>query len=52
MPSAQKTVMILEDEPDAPEMFAEMIRVNGFHVIKMFSSAPAIPMLAQENRMW
>ena len=49
MVSAQKTVMIIEDEPDAAEMFAEMMRVNGFRVIKMFSSGPAIPMIAQEK---
>jgi CheY-like chemotaxis protein len=46
---AQKTVMIIEDEPDAAEMFAEMMRVNGFRVLKMFSSAPAIPMITQEK---
>ena len=45
---AQKTVMIIEDEADAAELFAEMMRVNGFRVVKMFSSAPAIPMLTQE----
>ncbi|MDD2921373.1 MAG: response regulator [Anaerolineales bacterium] len=45
----QKTVMIIEDEPDAAEMFGEMMRVNGFRVIKLFSSAPAIPMLSQEK---
>ena len=39
---SQKTVMIIEDEPDAAEMFAEMMRVNGYRVLKMFSSAPAI----------
>jgi CheY-like chemotaxis protein len=46
---AQKTVMIIEDEPNAAEMFAEMMRVNGFRVVKMFSSAPSIPMLTQEK---
>jgi CheY-like chemotaxis protein len=46
---SQKTVMIIEDEPDAAEMFAEMMRVNGFRVLKMFSSAPAIPMITQEK---
>ena len=46
---SQKTVMIIEDEPDAAEMFAEMMRVNGFRVLKMFSSAPAIPMIVQEK---
>jgi DNA-binding response OmpR family regulator len=49
MASTQKTVMIIEDEPDAAELFAEMMRVNGFRVIKMFSSAPAIPMISQEK---
>lgn len=48
MTPAQKTVMIIEDEPDAAEMFAEMMRVNGYKVIKMFSSAPAIPMISQQ----
>jgi len=41
--------MIIEDEPDTAEMFAEMMRVNGFRVIKMFSSTPSIPMIAQEK---
>jgi DNA-binding response OmpR family regulator len=48
-PQPQKTVMIIEDEPDAAEMFAEMMRVNGFRVLKMFSSAPAMPLIAQEK---
>ncbi len=46
---AMKTVMIIEDDPDAAEMFAEMMRVNGYRVIKMFSSAPAIPIITQEK---
>ncbi|MBM3125441.1 MAG: response regulator [Chloroflexi bacterium] len=45
----QKTVMIIEDEPDAAEMFAEMMRVSGYRVLKMFSSGPAIPLIAQEK---
>lgn len=49
MTDTQKTVIIIEDEPDAAEMFAEMMRVNGFRVIKMFSSAPAIPIIVQEK---
>ena len=42
-------VLVVEDEPDAAELFAEMMRVNGFRVIKMFSSTPAISMIAQEK---
>lgn len=49
MMDLQKTVMIIEDEPDAAEMFAEMMRVNDFRVLKMYSSAPAIPIIAQEK---
>jgi DNA-binding response OmpR family regulator len=49
MSKNQKTVMIIEDETDAAELFGEMMRVNGFRVIKMFSSTPAIPMIAQEK---
>jgi CheY-like chemotaxis protein len=49
MMDAQKTVMIIEDEAEAAELFAEMMRVNGFRVLKMYSSAPAIPMISQEK---
>ena len=45
----QKTVMIIEDEAEAAELFSEMMRLNGFRVIKMFSSAPAIPIISQEK---
>lgn len=45
----QRTVMIIEDEADAAELFSEMMRINGFRVIKMFSSAPAIPIISQER---
>lgn len=47
--TAQKTVLVVEDEPDAAELFAEMMRVNGFRVVKMFSSTPAISMIIQEK---
>ena len=49
MSTKQKTVMIIEDEVDAVELFSEMMRINGFRVIRMFSSAPAIPIIAQEK---
>jgi CheY-like chemotaxis protein len=49
MSPAQKTVLVVEDEPDAAELFAEMMRVNGFRVVKMFSSTPAISMIEQEK---
>ena len=49
MTSPQKTVIIVEDEPDAAEMFAEMMRVSGYRVVKIFSSTPAIGIIKAEN---
>ncbi len=49
MTSPQKTVVIVEDEPDAAEMFAEMMRVSGYKVVKIFSSTPAIGIIKVEN---
>ena len=45
----QKTVLIIEDEEDAAELFAEMMRVSGFRVIKTSKSAPAIAMMNTEK---
>ncbi len=41
--------MIIEDEADAAELFAEMMRVSGYRVVKMFSSAPAMPAIQREK---
>lgn len=45
----EKTVLIIEDEADAAELFAEMMRVSGFRVFKTSSSAPAIEMMAAQK---
>lgn len=49
MTFVQKVVMIIEDEPDAAELFAEMMRLNGFRVIKTYSSTPALSLITQEK---
>ena len=49
MPTDQKTVIVVEDEPDAAELFAEMMRVSGFRVLKTYSSTPAIALIAKER---
>ncbi len=49
MASPQKTVMIVEDEPDVSELFAEMMRLSGLRVIKTFTSAPAMTLIGQER---
>lgn len=45
----QKTVIVVEDEPDAAELFAEMMRVSGYRVLKTYSSTPAISLIAKEH---
>jgi CheY-like chemotaxis protein len=49
MEPPEKTVLIIEDEADAAELFAEMMRVSGFRVLKTSSSAPAIGMMTAER---
>lgn len=49
MTLTEKTVLIVEDEVDAAELFAEMMRVSGFRVRKTSSSAPALSMMAEER---
>jgi DNA-binding response OmpR family regulator len=47
--SARKSVIIVEDEPDTAEMFAEMISLSGYDVGKAAGSSAAIYMIAKEQ---
>lgn len=49
MTSPEKTVLIIEDEADAAELFAEMMRVSGFRVLKTSSSTVALSLIAAET---
>jgi CheY-like chemotaxis protein len=49
MTAPPKTVLIVEDEADAAELFAEMMRVIGFHVLKTSASSRAITMMTAEK---
>lgn len=49
MGMAQKTVLIIEDEEDAAELFAEMMRLSGFRVIKTNRSKPAISLMNEDK---
>jgi DNA-binding response OmpR family regulator len=44
----ERTIIVVEDEQDAAEMFAEMMRVSGFRVLKASSSGPAMSLIANE----
>jgi two-component system, OmpR family, phosphate regulon response regulator PhoB len=49
MTSNPQTVLIIEDEADAADLFAEMMRVSGFRVLKTTRSAPALAMMSAEK---
>lgn len=44
-----KSVVIVEDEPDTAEMFAEMARLVGFQVFKSYGGVRAIDMIAEKR---
>ena len=43
-----KKIIIVEDETDTAEMFAEMMRLSGYHVLKSYGGAPAIALISHE----
>ena len=45
----QRTILVVEDEQDAAEMFAEMMRVNGFRVLKATGCETAISLINAEK---
>lgn len=45
----QKKIVIIEDEPDTVEMFAEMMRLNGFSVLKSYGGSLAVTLIAEEK---
>jgi DNA-binding response OmpR family regulator len=49
MPAKQKTIIVVEDEQDAAEMFAEMMRLSGFRVLKAAGSGQAMSMIDKEE---
>jgi DNA-binding response OmpR family regulator len=47
MISNQRTIVIVEDDPDTAEMFAEMIRLMGHSVFQVYRGAQAINLIAE-----
>ncbi|MFC1997070.1 response regulator transcription factor [Chloroflexota bacterium] len=43
-----KKIVIVEDEPDTAEMFAEMMRLSGYDVLKSYGGTPAIGLITNE----
>ncbi len=42
-------IVVVEDEPDTAEMFAEMMRLSGYLVIKAYGSKSAMSIVTQEK---
>jgi DNA-binding response OmpR family regulator len=49
MVSLPKKIIVVEDEPDTAEMFAEMMRLSGYYVLKAYGSATAMGMIIKEK---
>lgn len=44
-----RKIVIIEDEPDTAEMYAEMMRISGYEVVKYFSGGPAVAEIAEQK---
>ena len=42
-------IVIIEDEPDTAEMYAEMMRISGYEVVKFFGGISAVDHLAEQE---
>jgi len=49
MANVNKRIVIVEDELDTAEMFAEMMRLSGYTVLSSFGGTPAISLISHEK---
>jgi two-component system sensor histidine kinase ChiS len=42
-------IVIIEDEPDTAEMYAEMMRISGYEVVKYYGGLSAVAHLADQE---
>jgi DNA-binding response OmpR family regulator len=47
--SNPKTILIVEDEPDTAEMFAQMLRKNGYRVYKTYGGVSGLKQVQYEK---
>ncbi len=45
----QKTVLIVDDEPETAEMLAEMLRLIGYRTVKSYGGAASINLVSKER---
>lgn len=44
-----KKIIIIEDEPDTAEMYAEMMRISGYQVVKFYGGVEAVAQVAEQE---
>jgi len=49
MMTKAKTIIVVEDEPDTAEMFAEMMSLMGYQVFKSYGGVRAIDLIADKK---
>jgi CheY-like chemotaxis protein len=49
MSPVKKTVIIVEDEPDTAEMFAEMMNISGYTVFKSYGGTAALNLITNHK---
>jgi CheY-like chemotaxis protein len=49
MKAESKKIIIIEDEPDTAEMYAEMMRICGYQVVKYYGGVPAVAQVTEQQ---
>jgi CheY-like chemotaxis protein len=49
MEAESKKIIIIEDEPDTAEMYAEMMRICGYQVVKYYGGVPAVAQVTDQQ---
>jgi CheY-like chemotaxis protein len=49
MTESSKLILVIEDEADTAEMFAKMLRLSGYEVIKIVNSSEAIQIIKDKR---
>jgi len=49
MEAESKKIIIIEDEPDTAEMYAEMMRICGYQVVKYYGGVPAVAQVTEQQ---
>lgn len=49
MITVQSKIVIVEDEPDTAEMFAEMMRMSGYQIYKAYNGTSAVALISKEK---